>query len=280
MSKKVLLTGATGLIGKEAIEPLTNLGYEVFAPDLDEFNLFEAESVKSYLDKTKPSYLLHFAWFTGKGYLESDLNLKFLNSSERLLENFAKNGGMRAVFAGTCFEYDFCDEPIKENQNLNPQTLYAKSKNELREKAEKIVQTNGVSFGWGRIFYVYGKNEVETRLGGALAHKLARNEEVTINSAQLQRDYVYTKDIARAFVSFLNSDVTGCVNIAKNAGMTLGDFALEYARQLGKEKYLNLQYEETTQPLKIVGDNSRLINEVGFEFKYNHEKAVKEILSK
>lgn len=278
--RKVLLTGASGLIGKEAVEPLRELGFEVYAPDLDEFNLFENESVEKYLDKVKPAYLLHFAWFTGKGYLESELNSKFLNSSIKLLENFIKNGGKRAVFAGTCFEYDFCDEPIKETQNLNPQTLYAKSKNELRQKAEIIAKEHDISFGWGRIFYVYGKNEVETRLGGALANKLARNEVVTINSAQLQRDYVYTKDIARAFVSFLNSDVTGCVNIAKNQGMTLGDFALEYAKQLGKEQYLNIQYEESNQPLKIIGDNSRLLNEVGFVFKYNHKEAVTEILSK
>ncbi len=278
-NKKVLLTGATGLIGKEAIEPLQDLGFEVYAPDLKEFNLFDDNLVNYYLEQVKPAYLLHFAWFTGAGYLESDLNFKFLNSSVKLLEKFIKNGGKRAVFSGTCFEYEFCSEPIKETQTLNPQTTYAKCKDELRQKAEKIAKDKDISFAWGRIFYVYGRNEAENRLGGALVNKLAKNEVVTINSAQLQRDYVYTKDIARAFATILNSDVTGCVNIAKNQGMTLENFALEYAKQLGKEDYLKILHEESHQPLKIIGDNTRLVKELGFEFRYNHAQAVVDILS-
>ena len=279
-NKRVLLTGASGLIGKEAIEPLQDLGFEVFAPDLEEFNLFDENLVNSYLDKVKPAYLLHFAWFTGVGYLESELNFKFLNSSVDLLEKFIKYGGKRAVFSGTCFEYEFCNEPIKETQKLNPQTTYAKCKNELRQKAEEVAKNNDISFAWGRIFYVYGRNESENRLGGALTNKLAKNEVVTINFAQLQRDYVYTKDIARAFSTILNSDIVGCVNIAKNQGMTLEDFALEYAKQLGKEDYLKIQHERSNQPLKIIGDNTRLTEELGFKFKYNHAQAVAEILSK
>lgn len=279
-NKRVLLTGATGLIGKEAIEPLQNSGFEVFAPGLEEFNLFNELSVNSFLENVKPEYLLHFAWFTGEGYLESELNYDFLNSSVNLLEKFIKNGGKRAVFSGTCFEYDFCDKPIKETQSLNPKSIYAQCKNELRVNAEKIAEKYDISFAWGRIFYVYGKNEAENRLGGALATKLAKNEVVTINSAQLQRDYVYSKDIARAFVAILNSDIRGSINISKNNGMTLEDFALEYAKQLGKENYLNIKYENSTQSLKIIGDNARLTKELGFKFKYNHTQAVAEILSK
>ena len=51
-------------------------------------------------------------------------------------------------------------------------------------------------------------------------------------------------------------------------------------KKLGKENYLNIKYENSTQSLKIIGDNARLTKELGFKFKYNHTQAVAEILSK
>ena len=73
----------------------------------------------------------------------------------------------------------------------------------MRQKAEIIAKEHDISFGWGRIFYVYGKNEVENRLGGALANKLARNEVVTINSAQLQTTREKHRSLPTATTSHL-----------------------------------------------------------------------------
>ena len=38
MDKKVLLTGVTGLIGKEIIKPLLDMEYEIFALTIDDVN--------------------------------------------------------------------------------------------------------------------------------------------------------------------------------------------------------------------------------------------------
>ena len=62
MDKRILLTGVTGLIGKEIIEPLKTMGYEISALTIDEnspknginwikCNLFDTESVKSAMEK-------------------------------------------------------------------------------------------------------------------------------------------------------------------------------------------------------------------------------------
>lgn len=182
--KRVLLTGATGLIGKNAIKPLVDAGFEVFAVSTSSAkcktqnvkwlsgNLLNQSDVADVFERVKPDYLLHFAWDTTPGtYLESDLNYKWLESSLEMLKQFKINGGKRAVFAGTCFEYDFKDAPLKESDKLNPTTVYAKCKAELNKKASEFCKNNGISFAWGRIFYVYGVGEHEKRL--ACCHKQA-----------------------------------------------------------------------------------------------------------
>ena len=277
-SKKVILTGATGLIGKEAIRPLLDCGFEVFALTIDKentdcgiewinCNIFDELSVKNIFAEIKPDYLLHFAWIATGDYLMSDINYKFIDASLNMLREFKNNGGKRAVFAGTCFEYKFKDELLKETDELNPTTIYAKCKNELREKAQKYCLDNNISFGWGRIFYVYGHGENEKRLVPHVINSLKKNKEVVITSGEAIRDYMYSKNIAGAFVKFLDSDVCGCVNICTSKQTKIKDMVDMIAKLLNKLYLINYKVSTDNQPKIIVGNNDRLVNEIGFLHK-------------
>lgn len=287
--KKVLLTGVTGLVGKEVIKPLQDMGYEISALTIDDnnpdngvnwikCNLFDNDSVKQAVEQVKPTHLLNFAWATTGNYLVSDINLEFVKAGLNLLKHFKANGGKRAIFVGTCFEYLFKDEPLKETDPTNPQTLYAVCKDALHRMAEEYCKINDISFGYGRIFYVYGHGENEKRLTAHLIKTLNNNETVTINCGRLIKDYMYTKDIAGGFATFLNSNVEGTVNMCTGNGISLEDYSRFIARKLGKEKYLVIKQEETTQPPIIVGDNTRLTKEVGYKIQYSLEQAIDEIL--
>ncbi len=290
MNKKVLLTGVTGLIGKEIIQPLKDLGYEISALTIDEnnpnngvnwikCNLFDEESVKNAFENVKPTHLLNFAWATTGDYLSSDINLEFVKAGINLLKYFKQNGGKRAVYVGTCFEYKFKDEPLKEYDEVNPLTLYAASKNSLREIAETFCKINEISFGYGRIFYVYGHGENEKRLTAYIINNLKNNQEVVVKNGALIKDYMYTKDIAGGFAAFLDSNVEGIVNMATGKGISLRDYSTYIAKKLDKEQYLTIKEEETNQPKIIVGDNTRLTKEVGYKIKYTFEQAIDEILN-
>ena len=287
--KKVLVTGATGLIGKELISPLLDAGFEVYAITIDEKNpdngvnwikgsLFDSNFIEDTMEYIKPTYLLNMAWVTTGDYLKSDINYKFLNAGVDLLKHFKDNGGKRVVYAGTCFEYAFKDEPLKENDTLDPnKTVYTFCKNKLHEVAEYFCKQCDISFGYGRIFYVYGRNEDKSRLTGMVIDKLANNEEVIIKSGNLIKDYMYAKDIAGAFVKFLDTDVVGTVNICTGKKSSIRDFVLSIATQLKKEHLVKFEDEKSNQPPVIVGDNTRLLKEVGYKIKYRHLD-IKELL--
>jgi len=287
--KKIMITGATGLIGKESIKPLQEAGFDIFAfahndkPAFDgvdwiDCDLFDAYSIKKAFDSVKPQYLLHFAWAAKGDYLISNINFDFLKASLDLLKHFKENGGQRAVFAGTCFEYEFKDSPIKETDNLKPETVYAKCKNHLRQLSQLYCLQNNISFGWGRIFYAYGIGEYAKRLTAHIVHNLKNNQEVVINNGSLLRDYIFSKDIAGAFVKFLDGNIQGAVNICKGQTISLADFAAVFAKKLDKLQYLTILNKSNNDPLIIVGDNTRLTKEVGYNIQYDYERAADEIL--
>lgn len=289
--KRVLVTGATGLIGKELCEPLLARGFEIYAITIDEVNpdngihwlkgsLFDDEFINAAVDKVRPTHLLNMAWATTGDYLTNDINYKFLHAGETLARAFVAKGGKRAVYAGTCFEYRFKDSPIKEADELDAEkNAYTHCKNALRESAGKIFAEGGVGFGFGRIFYVYGRNEAKTRLTGLVIDKLQRGEKVIIKAGPLMKDYIYAKDIANAFAALLDSSVEGPVNICTGKAVSIREYVTKLAEKLVHPELLVFEDDCANQPPIIVGDNTRLIREVGYLPRYELAEAFDEILA-
>jgi nucleoside-diphosphate-sugar epimerase len=280
------------LIGKEAIAPLKSVGFDIYALSRTKTgtdggvcwikcDLFDPLDIKKVFEEIKPSYLLNFAWKTTDDYLISNVNFDFLQAGLDLLKYFNANGGKRAVFVGTCFEYKYKDTYLLESDPSDPQSVYAKCKNYLRLLAELFCAQNKISFGWGRVFYVFGINENVKRLAAHIINNLKNNKEVVINNGELIRDYMFSKDIAAAFVKFLDSSVEGIVNICPSTGISLGDFASKIASKLGKTQYLKiLQMPPAPDcPKIILGRNERLTEEVGYKVQYDYDRAIDEILS-
>jgi nucleoside-diphosphate-sugar epimerase len=320
--KRVLLTGATGLIGKYAIQPLLNLGFEVFfvsskegmedtngkwkmengkchcekpclqgdeaiqkksySPHLHciKANLLDFSDIKKVFDEVKPDYLLHFAWDTTPGeYLESNVNFDWVQASLEMLKQFKLYGGKRAVFAGTCFEYEFVDEPLNETKTkLHPTSTYAKCKNHLNSLATLYSEKNDISFGWGRIFYVYGENEHPKRLVPHVINSLREGKEVTITAGELRRDYMFAGDIAGGFVAFLDSDTQGCVNICTGEAPKIKEIVDFIAEKLDKKHLVKYVDDSANQPQLIVGDKTRLSNEVKFTPEYTLFSGLEKVL--
>lgn len=288
--KTLLLTGATGLIGKELVTPLLDAGFDIYAITIDRENpsngihwlsgsLFDEAFVRGILTTLRPTHLLNMAWATTGNYLQSDINYDFLSAGIHLAQLFAANGGKRAVFAGSCFEFQFREAPLRETDPLEPdRNPYTFCKNTLRETAGRIFATHGISFAYGRIFYVYGRQEAKTRLTGRIVDQLLHGEPVTITAGPLLRDYIYAKDIAGAFSALLDSPVEGPVNICSGRAVSIRDFSLTLARQLGREDLLLFQDACEGQPPLIIGDSTRLTQEVGYTPRFSLEKAVEEIV--
>ena len=289
-SKKVFVTGAPGLIGKELLKPLTEAGFDVFALTIDENNpavpgvcwvkgnLFDETFIARTLGEIRPEYLLNMAWCANGDYANANMNFDFLRAGLGLLKYFAQFGGKRAVFAGTCFEYAPKKGVLTEQDPLTDETAYAYCKSSLWGLAKMFCRNNHVSFGYGRIFYVYGRREHPSRLTAGIINALRAGNPYEIKFSHLRRDYMYSKDIAGAFVKLLDSPVEGAVNICTGKAVSLAEYATTLGTLLNRMDLLVLKQEPTSQPLTIVGDNTRLTREVGFVPAYSLQEGLREVV--
>lgn len=286
--KKVFLTGGTGLIGTQTIPFLQKAGFEIYALTLDENksengikyvkgNLFDKIQIDNLLSEIRPEYMLHYAWLS-TGLFNDNSNFDFLTSSIDLLKSFAKYGGKRVVMAGTYAEYGYHNETLKETMPTEPINIYSQCKDFVHQIAKAYCQNNNISFGWGRIFSAFGKEKDPRRLTSDVINHLKNNQEVVIRSGSLVRDYIYTKDIAAAFVKFLESDVNGVVNICTGKDTSIHDYVMKIAQIMEKENLVVFNEQKSPQQVRVVGDPTRLNKEVGFTPKYSIEQALKEIL--
>lgn len=290
MTKKVFVTGAKGLIGKETLQPLLNKGYKVYALTTgnilqsDEINwvqgnLFDYAAINNLIAEIKPARLLHLAWQT-TGMFNDNINFDFLTASIELLKSFKQHGGEKVVIAGTYVEYAESKELLDEYTSpIKPQHVYGKCKNYLREIAELYCVQNNINFAWGRIFSAFGLEKDLRRLTGDVMSSLLNNKTVEIRSGSLIRDYIYSKDVADAFVEILDSDKNGIFNISTGKATSIKDYVLTIARLMGKENLVVFNEQSSNQYKFVVGNNSRLVNEIGWEPKYTIEQALEEVIA-
>lgn len=288
-NKRVFLTGGTGLIGTETIPFLKEQGFNVYVLTIGDetstdgityvkANLFDKNEIEKIMKEIKPEYLLHYAWLS-TGLFNDNSNFDFLTSSIDLLKAFVQNGGKRVVMAGTYAEYGYHNEILSEDMPAEPINIYSQCKDFVRQISESYCQNNNVSFGWGRIFSAFGKERDPRRLTSDVINHLRVNEPVTIRSGSLIRDYIYTKDIASAFVKFLDSDVEGIVNICTGKETSIHDYVMKIAKIMGKENLVIFNEQASPQQVRVVGNNTRLSKEVGFAPKYTIEEALEEVIN-
>jgi len=293
--KKVLLTGASGFIGRHCIPLLISHGYEVHAITSKEvppnqpsvkwhsLNLLETKAVDSFMAEVKPTHLLHLAWDVMPGkYLTASENLPWVQASLNLILNFQQQGGQRVVIAGTCFEYDwqygYCKESITP---LVPNTFYGTCKHSLQTILAAFAQQTQLSSAWGRIFFLYGPHEYPQRLVSSVINALLKNQPAKCSHGNQIRDFLHVQDVASAFVALLDSEITGAVNIASGIPVTLKSVIFEIANLIGNPELVQLGAISSppNEPHLLVGDIGRLENEIKWQPKYSLSQGLQHTIS-
>jgi len=289
--KVVLLTGASGFIGRHCIEPLLARGFEVHAisskgvgggiPGVHwhQGNLLEPGAARSILAAVKPSHLLHLAWFVVPGKLiTSPENYNWVRASMELVQEFAAAGGKRLTTCGSGYEYDwrygFCNEQLTAQI---PNTVYGACKQALNLMTENFAATANLSSAWGRVFFLYGPHEHPQRLVSSIILSLLRGEPAKSSHGRQIRDYMHVQDVADGLVTLLDSEVRGTVNVSSGRATQIRDIVLTLGSLLGRPDLIQLgalPARANDAPM-VVGDNARIAAELGWAPKYELDTGLK-----
>jgi nucleoside-diphosphate-sugar epimerase len=268
---KVLLTGATGFIGRHALAALQQAGVDMLAigrkrPNVDvsflEVDLLATPDLSAVIRQAQATHLLHLAWYAEHGkYWTSSLNLRWVEASVRLVEAFCVSGGRHVVLAGTCAEYDWAYGYCREDSTpLESATLYGTAKDATRRLCMSVCAQHQIPCAWGRIFLPFGPGEASARLIPALIAALRGQTPAFGINAMAYRDFLHASDVAAAFLCLLTKGASGAFNICSGEPVRLSQVVTTLAEILGADPtpILNLPSERIGEPVLLVGDNRKL----------------------
>lgn len=272
MTQRVLLTGATGFVGRHVLAALQSAGADVRlvirtgtagrlaagAPE-DRVNtpdLF-AESAAWWREACRGiDTVIHAAWYAEPGkYLQSPLNLDCLQGTLQLARGAAQAGVRRFVGVGTCFEYDLSVGKLSVDTPLRPASSYAGAKAAAYLSLANWLPTQSVEFAWCRLFYLYGEGEDERRLVPYVRARLAAGQAVDLTRGNQIRDFLDVAQAGRLIVGTALGSHSGAVNICSGIPVTVKEVVEGIAREYGRPDLLQfgVRPDNITDPPCVVG---------------------------
>lgn len=237
MKKKVLVTGHRGYIGVHLVDLLKAEGHHVTGCDL---NLFDGcawapvvpadkELVKDIRNLTLKDVegfdcIMHLAAISNDpmGDLDPQITYSINRDASISLAQKAKQAGVpRFLFASSCSIYGKGEKlDVSEKDPVAPQSAYAESKISAEEGITKLASAdfspaflrNATAYGYSPML------RIDLVVNNLLACALARGDIRVMSDGSPWRPLIHCRDIARAFVAFMNAPRDRIHNQIVNVG--------------------------------------------------------------
>ncbi|MBQ2314471.1 MAG: NAD(P)-dependent oxidoreductase [Treponema sp.] len=295
--KKLLLTGATGMIGSAVVRGALAQGYEitclVHADSSRLENIPQDERVHvvacdadAYASLELPGnydIFMHLAWAKtsvgGRDDVDAQLkNIRYTLDAVRLAQ---RCGCSVFVGAGSQAEYGCKDEPLTVGMPVQPESAYGSAKFCAAKLSGLLCSQLGIRFNWLRILSVYGLHDGENTLISYVIRELRAGRSPELTECGQQWDYLYCDDAAQAFLAVAERGMDGKIYpLGGGKGRLLSDYVSDIRDELqvslplgfGKKAYY------PHQPMFLVADVSELEQDTGWTPKVSFRDGIRRIL--
>ena len=266
---KVVITGASGYIGRHVVDEFVNKGHEVVAVDIRNTGInpkaqFIDESI--FDDDPKiceklgnPELCVHMAWQDGFVH-NAPSHMENLSAHCRFLRYMIEGGCKNIAVMSSMHEIGFWEGVIDENTPCKPLSLYGIAKNAIREALFLYAKDKDVNIYWLRGFYILGddlnNHSIFTKILQA-ANEGKKTFPFTTGTAKY--DFITVDEMSNQICAVTTQDkYTGIINICSGEPVALKDKVEEFIR----EKNLDISLEYGVFPTRpydskiIYGDNT------------------------
>lgn len=283
--QKILITGATGFIGKNLIERIkqdSNYDILCFVQDSDiigkrfledrQINYITVNDFSSYTKNV--DFCIHLASY-GVAYgarnldVMVDVNIKL---SEQIMKFCSDHNCKLFINTGSCFEYGsgINDRLINEYDSLNPEDIYAATKVACEDLLKVYSKTLGIKMITIRPFSVFGKYENINRIGPLVINSGKNNTILELTHGEQIRDYMDVRDLCDAIykivLNWQNTKNGEAINICTGNPISLKEFILKIIQVFNFNESLYSfgakQYRQN-ESMYFAGNNSRLFEIIG-----------------
>lgn len=248
--KRIVMTGATGFIGRNVAAQLLEQGAHVFAlvrPESRQKHLLPkhehlyqvacslADVERCVYEIGKADAFLHFAWGgVNREEIDSPIVQAANVAGSAGCVQAAKQLGCQVFMdAGSRVEYGIQpDGVMSEERVCDPVNEYGKAKLEFYRQAVPICQACGMTYYHLRYFSVYGTGDHPWSIISTLVRDLPMGKTVSLSACRHRWNFMDIRDAARAVVElyrFSDDHAGEChvVNVASEDTRVLREFVEE-----------------------------------------------------
>ena len=228
--RRILLTGAGGMLGSDLATVLAGAGHEVFARPRSDLDITREPEIARAFRELQPHVVVNCAAFTRVDDCESDPRAVDVNArGVSLLADQCLRRDAYFVQVSTDFVFDGSKRaPYTEEDPPNPLSAYGASKREGEVAALRVPSGLVVRSSW--LFGHSGWNFIEAILKQAEAGR----PTLSVVNDQTGRPTA-TTDLAEAILALIEAGAIGIYHFANHGEVTWFDFAREILDLAGHE---------------------------------------------
>ncbi len=295
--KRIILTGASGFIGREILKILSREKIFTYAVirDLNKIdesikNLNSVKFISCDMENIKmlPEILhehenidtcIHLAWSGSTGIDRADYKMQIDNvmASMNLINALAKIGVKRFVGAGTLAERDVLNYHLEDGATPNSTSIYGVAKVSAHMMTKAECNRLNIDHIWVYISNTYGVGNNTNNFINMAAKKFLTGERAAFTAGEQVYDFSYITDTAKAiFMTAMN----GKNNCAYYLGSTQARKLKEYIKIIrdtvdpGIELHLGeIAFNGRSLP-ESEYDTQKLVKDTGFKPEINFNEGI------
>ena len=269
--KSILVTGASGYIGRHVVNQLLEDGYKVLVADID-LSGYSEEVVKIsepifsgdkdiYIKMGEPDVCLHLAWQDGFKH-NSHAHIANLSAHYEFISNMLAGGLKQIAVMGTMHEIGYWEGEVDENTPTNPMSNYGIAKNSLRQAVRELCKEYGAKYQWLRAYYITGDDMKNHSIFAKIIEKEQEGaKEFPFNSGRNKYDFIDIHDLALQISAAVEqNEITGVINCCSGKPVSLAEKVESFLAENNysiKLKYGAFPDREYDSPA-IWGNNSKI----------------------
>ena len=274
---KIVITGATGFVGRHLVPELLARGHSVSAvarnmergksmPCFEQIEFISMDLHDPLLEPKRslgvPDILVHLAWPGLPNYKDLFHFEQNLPAAYRFIKKMVEAGVPQVLVTGTCFEYGMQSGPLSEDLPTLPENSYGLAKDTLRKFLQELQKHHPYTLQWVRLFYMYGEGQNPNSLLAQLDRAIDQGHEIfNMSGGEQLRDYLPVEEVARRLAILAeNPAIKGIINCCSGKSISVRRLVEERVKERKSSIRLNLGYYPYPdyEPMAFWGDASKL----------------------
>lgn len=241
-------------------------------------NLENIDDFEKIIIDFNPDILIHCAWIGGNNFNDTNSVIQFQNiiSGLKLLEIVKKSKISKFIGIGSAAEFGFHTSPVNEEHIKNPYSLYGSSKKYFYDLSKNICDNNNIDFTWIYPVYVYGQNDISTRLIPKVIKLCLGKEKFTLDSCDSLVDYLYVEDFVFGVNEVISNNVLDKIIISSGKTYKIKDIVENIANlcNFSEDIFFDSTRDRKHFQKYFCGNNLKLINTTNWSEKYDIDKGL------